>query len=170
MHIFTGYRKKIMIGRSVVGGKDPSTATLTKSAFPCPSVFRLRSSPPITRSCNISRILLKQALIKLCQSGTIQQLQHRINLVVYQIDRRLQQTRHQVLELAGQSLLQRLEQETAEVVALEEVGRGVDAAGEVSQVDAGEAVGCACVAAYAHHVWVFAGQDQDVCLVDCVMD
>lgn len=64
----------------------------------------------------------------------------------------------------------RLEQEAVEVFVLEKAGGGVDAAGVVAEVDAGEAVGCACVTAYVLAVWVFVGQDQDVCLVDCVLD
>lgn len=54
-------------------------------------------------------------------------------------------------------MLESLEGEAFEVVALEQIGRGVDSTGQVSWVDADEGIRFAGVSSYADDVGVFGG-------------
>ena len=109
----------------------------------------------------VPRKLVERALVELIERRAVQILDHGVEVSV---DERhhARDVSDPAAQRAGQSLLDRLEGETADVVALQQVGRGVDAAGQVARVDADERVGRARVAAYAYDVGVFGGEDHEV--------
>jgi hypothetical protein len=106
----------------------------------------------------IPRKLLKRTLIKSQKRRTIQNSQHRINRPIQNIQKRCQ-VRQDATEHARNHLLSSLEEETAEIVSLEEGLSVVDSAGDVAGIDADEGVGCAGVAAELDDFGVFDCED-----------